>query len=51
MSALAELPDKMMLLGYTDYLDACKALWGNRHRDEVEEVDGHDAIDTTGQAQ
>ena len=51
LSALAELPDKMMLLGYTDYLDACKALWGNRHRDEVEEVDGHDAIDTTGQAQ
>ena len=51
LSALEELPDKMMLLGYTDYLDTCKALWCNQHRDNVEEVDGHDAIDPTGQAQ
>ena len=46
-----ELPNKMMLLGYTDYLDACRTLWSNEHCDELEEVDGHDTIDSIGQAQ
>lgn len=41
----------MMLLGYTDYLDACRTLWSNEHCDELEEVDGHDTIDSIGQAQ
>ena len=27
-AALEELPKKMMLLGYIDYLDVCHALWG-----------------------
>ena len=27
-AALEELPKKMMLLGYIDYLDVCRALWG-----------------------
>ena len=26
-AALEELPKKMMLLGYIDYLDVCRALW------------------------
>ena len=51
LTALEELPDKMLLLGHSDYLDACHALWGNQHRDKIEEVDGHDAIDPIGQAQ
>ena len=51
LSALEELPNKMMLLGYTDYLDACRTLRSNEHCDELEEVDGHDTIDSIGQAQ
>lgn len=51
LSALEELPNKMMLLGYTDYLDTCHMLWNNQHRNEVEEVDCHDETDPVGQAQ
>lgn len=28
-AAMAELPDKLQLLGYTDYLDVCHMLWEN----------------------
>ena len=51
LTALEELPNKMLLLGHSDYLDACHALWGNQHQDKIEEVDGHDAIDPSVQAQ
>lgn len=42
---------KMLLLGYTDYLDTCHMLWNNQHRNEVVEVDCHDETDPVGQAQ
>ena len=28
-AAMAELPDKLRLLGYTDYLEVCRTLWEN----------------------
>lgn len=28
-AAMVELPDKLRLLGYSDYLDVCHTLWGN----------------------
>ena len=50
LAALKELPDKMMLLGYTDYLDACRAIWGNRKSHNEKEVTDCDAVRTTEQA-
>ena len=37
LSALEDLPAKMLLLGYTDYLETCHALWGECHRRNREE--------------
>ena len=31
-AAMAELPDKLRLLGYTDYLEVCRTLWENVER-------------------
>ena len=31
-AAMAELPDKLRLLGHTDYLEVCRALWENVER-------------------
>lgn len=31
-AAMAELPDKLRLLGHTDYLDVCRTLWENVER-------------------
>ena len=31
-AAMAELPDKLRLLGYADYLEVCRALWENAER-------------------
>ena len=28
-AAMAELPDKLRLLGYGDYLETCQSLWGS----------------------
>lgn len=28
-AAMAELPEKLLLLGYTDYLEVCRTLWEN----------------------
>lgn len=39
-----------MLLGYTDYLDACRAIWGNRKSHNEKEVTDCDAVRTTEQA-
>ena len=50
LAALNELPGKMMLLGYTDYLDACRAIWGNRKSHNEKEVTDCDAVRTTEQA-
>ena len=50
LEALNELPGKMMLLGYTDYLDACRAIWGNRKSHNEKEVTDCDAFRTTEQA-
>lgn len=50
LAALKELPDKMMLLGYTDYLDACRAIWGNRKSHDEKEVTDCAAVRTTEQA-
>lgn len=50
LAALNELPGKMMLLGYTDYLDACHAIWGNRKSHNEKEVTDCDAVRTTEQA-
>ena len=50
LAALKELPSKMMLLGYTDYLDACRAIWGNRKSHNEKEVTDCDAVRTTEQA-
>ena len=50
LAALKELPSKMMLLGYTDYLDTCHAILGNRKSHKEKEVTGCDAVRTTEQA-
>lgn len=31
-AAIAELPDKLRLLGHTDYLEVCRTLWENVER-------------------
>lgn len=31
-AAMAELPDKLRLLDYTDYLEVCRTLWKNVER-------------------
>ena len=31
-AAMAELPDKLRLLGYADYLEVCRTLWENVER-------------------
>ena len=31
-AAMAELPDKLRLLGHTDYLEVCRTLWENVER-------------------
>lgn len=31
-AAMAELPDKLRLLGHADYLDVCRTLWENVER-------------------
>ena len=31
-AAMTELPDKLRLLGYADYLEVCRALWENVER-------------------
>lgn len=31
-AAMAELPDKLCLLGYADYLDVCRTLWESIER-------------------
>lgn len=41
----------VLLLGHTNYLDTCYALWDNLHQDEKREVFGCDAVDTIGQTQ
>ena len=51
LAALEELPKKMLLLGHTNYLDTCYALWDNLHQDEKRGVFGCDAVDTIGQTQ
>lgn len=51
LAALEESPKKMLLLGHTNYLDTCYALWDNLHQDEKREVFDCDAVDTIGQAQ
>lgn len=49
-AALEELPKKMMLLGYIDYLDVCHALWANVNSGE-KEANSRETVDTIGQAQ
>ncbi len=44
LAALEELPKKMLLLGHTNYLDTCYALWDNLHQDEKREVFDCDAV-------
>ena len=51
LAALEELPNKMLLLGHTDYLEVCCSLWGNRYRDEKKEVISCDPADSIGQTQ
>lgn len=51
LAAMEELPNKMLLLGHTDYLETCCSLWGNRHRDEKKEVISRAPADSIGQAQ
>lgn len=31
-AAMEELPDKLLLLGYADYLEVCRTLWENIER-------------------
>lgn len=50
-AALEELPKKMMLLGYIDYLDVCRALWGECQQQRKEEANSREAVDSIGQAQ
>ncbi len=50
-AALEELPKKMMLLGHTDYLDVCGALWSECHRQKKEEANFRETVDSIGQAQ
>ncbi len=50
-AALEELPKKMMLLGYIDYLDVCHALWGECQQQRKEEANSRETVDTIGQAQ
>lgn len=51
LAALSELPTKMMLLGYTDYLETCYSLWGNRNSHENKEVFVCETVDSIGQTQ
>lgn len=41
VAAMEELPNKMLLLGYTDYLEACHTIWSNR-KSYHEEKEGTD---------
>ena len=45
LAALNELPGKMMLLGHTDYLDACRAIWGNRKSHNEKEAVSYTHLD------
>ena len=49
LAAMEELPNKMLLLGHTDYLETCYALWNDRHQDEAKEVIDYDTVDSIGQ--
>ena len=49
LAAMEELPNKMLLLGHTDYLETCYALWNDRHQHEAKEEIGYDAVDSIGQ--
>lgn len=51
LAALEELPKKMLLLGYTDYLDTCYALWGECYRHREEEEKPREEVHSAGQAQ
>ena len=51
LAAMEELPNKMLLLGHTDYLETCYALWNNQHQDEEKEVIGYDSVDSIRQTQ
>ena len=50
-AALEELPKKMMLLGYIDYLDVCRALQDAVAPYIHQEAYSREAVDSIGQAQ
>lgn len=51
LAALNELPKKMLLLGYANYLETCYALWDNRNFCEKKGGIACDTIDPIGQAE
>lgn len=50
-AAMRELPNKMLLCGNVDYLDACSHIWGKLLNAETERRDSRGADDPAEQAQ
>lgn len=48
LSAIEELPNKMLLCGHTDYLDVCQAMWQEIQEDSSE---GRGSCDTVSTAE